>query len=187
MGNGRPTSTGVPVAQSVPQIRNQVNISQQQRMATPMGITNARLSPQQMLQAQAQVAQAAQARAMQVAAAQAHAAQNVVNSMGSNLSNSHLSPQYNNRATTSSPMPHSSPPHQSSSPHLPSAQAQVNMGPTPQVPGNAIPRQNMNHYFPMVPNMQMQQNMSTNNYTQESMEHAVRLQSLAQVNGLFAS
>jgi chromatin modification-related protein VID21 len=159
-----------------------------------MGTGNNRLSPQQMLQVQAQAAQA-QARAIQVAAAQAQAqaAQNAgvsVNGMGPSMNNSHLSPPYNNRATTSSPMPHSSPPstmlsNAASSPRPPSAQA--NMGPAPQVPGNAMPRQagNMGHYFPMVPNMQnMQniQNVSSANFTHEQMEQALRLRSLVQAS-----
>jgi chromatin modification-related protein VID21 len=196
-GLGRPSGTGLPATQGVPQIRNQVNISQQQRLPATMGTGNTRLSPQQMLQAQA-----AQARAIQVAAAQAQAqaAQNAaanMNGMGPSINNSHISPPYNNRATTSSPLPHSSPSHPSTtlsnatgSPRPPSAQSQGNMGPAPQVPGNAMPRQagNMGHFFPMVPNMQNiqgiqnMQNVPTANFTPEHMEHALRLQSLVQAS-----
>lgn len=171
-----------------------------------MATGNTRLSPQQMLQVQAQAAQAAQARAIQVAAAQAQAqaqaVQNVanVNGIGPSMNNSHLSPPYNNRATTSSPMPHSSPSHPSAtlsssagSPRPPSAQSQGNMGPAAQVPGNAMPRQagNMGQFFPMVPNMQnMQgmlnmQNMQGGNFTPEQLEQAVRLQNLVQVSYQF--
>ena len=111
-GIGRPSGTGLLAPQSVLQIRSQVNISQQQRLPNNMGPGNPRLSPQQMLQAQA--AQAAQARAIQVAAAQAQAQAQAVqnaaatlNGMGPSMNNSHLSPPYNNRATTSSPIPRS--------------------------------------------------------------------------------
>jgi chromatin modification-related protein VID21 len=197
-GIGRPSGPGLPTPQGVPQIRNQVNISQQQRLPPNMTAGNARMPPQQMLQAQAQIAQAAQVRAMQVAA-QAQAAQSTaanMNGIGPSMNNSHLSPPYNNRATTSSPMPHSSPPHlpatipnAASSPRPPSAQSQGNIGPAPQVPGNAMPRQgSIGHFFPMVSNMQgMQnmQNMSNANFTQEQMEHALRLQSLVQASTTF--
>jgi hypothetical protein len=162
-----------------------------------VGTGNTRLSPQQILQAQA----AAQARAIQVAAAQAQAqaAQNAAANMNGMGPSINISPPYNNRATTSSPLPHSSPSHPSTtlsnvagSPRPPSAQSQGNMGPAPQVPGNAMPRQagNMGHFFPMVSNMQniqgMQnmQNVSTANFTQEQMEHALRL-SLVQASDDF--
>jgi chromatin modification-related protein VID21 len=193
----RQSGSSIPALQNIPQIRNQVNISQQQRLPNNIGAANTRLSPQQMLQVQAQAAQAAQARALQVA--QAQAAQNAtatMNGIGPGMNNPHLSPPYNNRATTSSPMPHSSPSHPSatlsnasSSPRPPSAQSQGNMGPA-QVPGNAMPRQagNMGHFFSM-PNVQnMQQNMQAmpgTNFTQEQIEHALRLQSLVQVSTLF--
>ena len=185
-GIGRPMSATIPASQNVPQIRNQVNISQQQRLP---GASNTRLSPQQMLQVQA--AQAAQVRVLQAQAqAQAQAAQNAVgnmNGLGPSMNNPHLSPPYNNRATTSSPMPHSSPSHSSATlsntPRPPSAQPQGSMGPAPQVPGNAMPRQpgSMGHFFPMLPNMPNMQSMSGANFTQEQMEHAIRLQSLVQV------
>lgn len=183
-GVGRPPGAGVP-PQGVPQIRNQVNISQQQRLPTNMAAGGARLSPQQMLAVQQQ-----QTRMMQQAAAQVQAQAQAVNSMNgipSNMANTHLSPPHSNRAHTSSPV-HGSPPHGSATlvnaggtPRPPSTQP--HMGPPPQVPANALPRQsgNMGHYFQVASNMQpsaqtiqnmqnLQQNMqsmSGSNFTQE--------------------
>ena len=173
-GAGRSPGTGIP-AQGVPQIRNQVNISQQQRIPTNMAPGSARLSPQQMLVVQQQ------ARMMQ-AAAQAQAQAQAVGAIG-NMGNTHLSPPHNNRAHTSSPVPHGSPPHGSATlvntggtPRPPSTQP--HMAPSPQVPVNALPRQsgNMGNYFQVASNMQpsaqtMQnmQNMSGSNFTPEQM------------------
>lgn len=197
-GVGRPPGAAMP-SQAVPQIRNQVNISQQQRLPTNMTAGGARLSPQQMLAAQQQ------ARMMQQAAAQAQAqaqAANNMNGIPSNMGNTHLSPPHNNRAHTSSPAPHGSPPHASATPvntggtpRPPSTQP--HMGQSPQVPANALPRQpgNMGHYFQVASNMQpnaqtmqnmqnmqtLQQNMqnvSGSNFTPEQMGQAYRLREL---------
>ena len=165
-GAGRSPGAGIP-PQGVPQIRNQVNISQQQRIPTNMAPGSARLSPQQMLVVQQQ------ARMMQ-AAAQAQAQAQAVGTIG-NMGNTHLSPPHNNRAHTSSPVPHGSPPHGSATlvntggtPRPPSTQP--HMGPSPQVPVNGL------HYFqvasnmqPSVQTMQNMQNMSGSNFTPEQM------------------
>lgn len=191
-GVGRPPGAGIP-SQGVPQIRNQVNISQQQRLPTNMTAGGARLSPQQMLAAQQQ------ARMMQQAAAQAQAqaqAATNMNGIPSNIGNTHLSPPHNNRAHTSSPVPHGSPPLASatlvntgSTPRPPSTQP--HMGPSPQVPANALPRQpgNMGHYFQVASNMQsnaqamqnmqnLQQNMQSISGSTFTPEHAYRLREL---------
>lgn len=166
-------------AQAVPQTRAQpapqVNISQQQRIPTPMAsaATGARMSPQQLLQAQAAQAQA---RAI-AAAAQAQAqAQSQVSAQGSPIltinglpAGAHLSPPYQSRAATSSPglAPQASPPRSAgtpvnaASPRPPSAQPQLPM--QLQMPGNGVPRQA--HYFPVVPT----------HPTQEQMDQALRL------------
>ncbi|KAI6151055.1 hypothetical protein BKA82DRAFT_15598 [Pisolithus tinctorius] len=128
-------------AQAVPQIRAQpvpqVNISQQQRMPTPMASTAvavaaARMSPQmlqaQVAQARALAAVAAQSQAQAQLQAQVQAqgqgqvpvqvptpAQNAgVNNVQNSLPvGAHLSPPYQSRAATSSPgvVPQGSPPH----------------------------------------------------------------------------
>jgi len=161
-GAPRPTGIGIPTAQGVPQIRSQVNISQQQRIPTPMSTANTRLSPQQIMQVQAQ------ARAM--AAAQAQTTN--LNGVGSSIA--HMSPPYVSRAATSSPAQQSpprsanTPSNAGNPPRPPSAQAQTT---GPHVPGNAIPRPSVGHYFPVVASIQGTQ------YTQEQMEH-LRLQRL---------
>jgi len=140
----------------------------------------ARLSPQQMLAVQ-------QARMVQQAVQAQAQAVNTMNGIPSNMGNTHLSPPHSNRAHTSSPV-HGSPPHGSATlvnaggtPRPPSTQP--HMGPPPQVPANALPRQsgNMGHYFQVASNMQpsaqtiqnmqnLQQNMqsmSGSNFTPE--------------------
>ncbi|THH20694.1 hypothetical protein EW146_g729 [Bondarzewia mesenterica] len=148
----------------VPQIRSQVNISQQQRMPAqlPAG-TNARISPQQML--------VAQQRALAAAAS--------ANLAAGAMSASHITPPYASRAATSSPAvpPQSSPPRSSATPnpprppsaqqHLGMQQASPNMGQQ----SVARPAANMAQYFPMA-------NVHGAQFTQEQMEQALRLQSL---------
>lgn len=179
--NGTPRPAAQP-AQAVPQIRNQpvaqVNISQQQRMPTPMASTavaGARISPQHLLQAQA-----AQARAISIAAAAQAQAQAQAPVQGSPVptinglpAGAHLSPPYQSRAATSSPgvVPQATPPRNMGtpsnavSPRPPSAQPQLHMQP-PQMPVNAVPRQA--HYFPVVATHGGQ-------FTQEQMDQALRL------------
>ncbi|EGN96209.1 hypothetical protein SERLA73DRAFT_76187 [Serpula lacrymans var. lacrymans S7.3] len=187
-GVARPTGA---VPQGVPQIRSQpvpqVNISQQQRIPTPMAAAAARLSPQQMIQAQAQ---AAQARAIAAAQAQAQA-QVQAQAQGSNIATNvngvapgtHLSPPYSARASTSSPAipQQASPPrtaptptNSTNSPRPSSAQPQIGVVQVSQVPGNVAPRPASSipaHYFPAVGGAQ---------FTHEQMEQAVRLQNLIQ-------
>jgi len=160
----RPAQAGIASSQVVPQIRSQVNISQQQRIPTPMAAASTRMSPQQIIHVQAQ---AAQARAMAAAQAQAQTQNGPANLMN----NTRLSPTYASRAATSSPA-QLSPPRSSSTPsnvlnppRPPSAQSQVGIV---AVPGNAIPRQ-PGHYFPVGASPQ---------FTQEQMEQALRLQTL---------
>lgn len=187
----RPPGTVISQVQGVPQIRSQqVNISQQQRIATPMSGTNAaprmpqNMSPQAQLQHQSQQARViAHAQAQAQAHAQAHGQQvqvqnGVINGTGMG---GHLSPQYTSRDATSSPaQAQGSPPRNSATPsnavnppRPPSAQAQAAL----QVPGNAIPRQLGNlggHHFAM-PTMPMQ---PPTPYTQEQMNQAMRAQSM---------
>jgi chromatin modification-related protein VID21 len=161
-----------------------VNISQQQRIGTPMSAAN-RISPQQMHQVQ-QARAAQQQAAQQQAQVQAHAqalaqaqalaaqAQNALpnlNGNGSAMGNPHLSPQYAPRDATSSPA-HASPPHSSATP----SNAANSPGPptallqTPQVPGNAVPRQSIQSI-----NMGGQQYYNVGSFTQEQI-HVLRAQ-----------
>ncbi|EIW85452.1 hypothetical protein CONPUDRAFT_98516, partial [Coniophora puteana RWD-64-598 SS2] len=187
-----------PATPNVPQMRAavpQVNISQQQRIPTPMTAQGAqRMSPQQMLQAQAHAmarhqaqVQAQQAQAQAQAAVAASIA-NGNNGGGNGQAGAHLSPPYQSRAASASPNANpaqASPPQiaaalsagsnsnnnaaNAMSPRPPSAQAQLA---TMQVPGNALPRPASSipaHYFPVVNGPQM---------TQEGLEQAMRFQSL---------
>ncbi|KAF8431767.1 hypothetical protein L210DRAFT_866921 [Boletus edulis BED1] len=199
-GNGVSRPAAQP-AQPAPQIRAQsavpqVNISQQQRMPTPMSAA-ARMSPQQMLQVQA-----AQARASAITAvtqSQVHAqlqaqvqiqaqAQGTPQAALASLpAGTHLSPPYQSRAATSSPgisvTQQASPPRTAvtpsnvgvaASPRPPSAQPQPPM-PSPQIAGNTMPRPASSiaaHYLPVVP--------SGPHFTQEQMDQALRLSSLMQ-------
>lgn len=134
--------------QNVPQIRGQVNISQQQRTGTPLAAATARMLPQQVYQAQAQAAQVAQARAL--AAAQAALASAPINGAVPN-GVSHLSPPYVARAASGSPAMQQASAIQvanSNSPRPPSAQAAA------PAPAAAVqrPAQNIAHYFPSMPN-----------------------------------
>ncbi|KAG6845239.1 hypothetical protein H0H87_012231 [Tephrocybe sp. NHM501043] len=157
----RPAGTGIP-AQVVPQIRNQVNISQQQRANTP-GMQQGRLTQQQLLQVRA---------AQQQQHALAHA-QNQIQANGVvavngavPVNNAHLSPPYVTRDVALSV----SPPHNSAatsavnSPRPPSAQAQVHPMPI-QVPGNT--RGGGTYYLPNIPNVQ--------GYTTEQLQTALRI------------
>ncbi|KAH7927096.1 hypothetical protein BV22DRAFT_1118490 [Leucogyrophana mollusca] len=175
--NGTPRPA-VQAPQGVPQIRTQpvqqVNISQQQRIPTPMASGAARMSPQQMLQAQVAQARMMAAQAQAQAQAQIQGASSTPNANGV-PSGSHLSPPYQSRAATSSPSipQQASPPRNpmvpldaASSPRPPSAQAQVGSQ-APQVTGNPIPRQTSSipaHYFAVVPPV----------LTQEQREQALR-------------
>ena len=207
-GNGasRP-ATQAP--QPTPQIRAQsavpqVNISQQQRMPTPMSAAAARMSPQQILQVQAAQAQAranaitqsqaqvhAQLQAQAQAQVQAQAQGTPQAALSSLPAGAHLSPPYHSRAATSSPgigvAQQASPPRTAvtpsnagvaASPRPQSAQPQPPM-PSPQIPGNAMPRPTSSiaaHYLPVVP--------PGTHFTQEQMDQALRLSSLMQVRFL---
>ncbi|KAG0706394.1 hypothetical protein DFH29DRAFT_171526 [Suillus ampliporus] len=188
-GNGTPRAAAQP-AQAVSQIRNQpvpqVNISQQQRMPTPMAsaaVAGARMSPQHLLQVQAAQAQARAIAAAAQAQAQAQS-QSQVPAQGSPVptinglpASAHLSPPYQSRAATSSPGvgPQATPPRNmgtpsnAASPRPPSAQPQLPMQP-PQMPVNAVPRQA--HYLPVVSTLP--------GFTQEQMDQALRLSNFMQ-------
>lgn len=177
--NGTPRPAAQP-AQAVPQIRNQpvaqVNISQQQRMPTPMAsaaVAGTRISPQHLLQAQAQaraIAAAAQAQSQSQAPVQG----SPVPTISGLPAGAHLSPPYQSRAATSSPgvAPQGTPPRNigtpsnAASPRPPSAQPQLPMQP-PQMPGNAVLRQA--HYLPVVATL------PSGHFTQEQMDQALRL------------
>jgi chromatin modification-related protein VID21 len=169
----------------------QVNISQQQRIPTPMAsmtsaVAGARMSPQMLqahnIQAQARVVAAAQAQAQAQSQAQAQA-QSQVPVQGSPIATikglpagAHLSPPYQSRAATSSPgvAPQASPPRSggtpsnTASPRPPSAQPQLPM--QAHIPGNGVPRHA--HYFPVV----------GGHFTQEHIDEAIRLSSMNQVS-----
>ncbi|KAG2061308.1 hypothetical protein BDR06DRAFT_986313 [Suillus hirtellus] len=182
--NGTPRPAAQP-AQAVPQIRNQpvaqVNISQQQRMPTPMAsaaAAGARMSPQHLLQVQAAQAQAraiaAAAQAQAQAQVQAPVQASPTPTINGLPTGAHLSPPYQSRAATSSPgvAPQATPPRNigtpsnAASPRPPSAQPQLPMQP-PQMPGNTVSRQA--HYYPVVPTL------ANSQFTQDQIDQAVRL------------
>lgn len=141
--------------QVVPQIRTQVNISQQQRLPA----ANAPRVSAQMLQVQA-----AQQRVL--AAANAN-----VTAVGPNISTPHLSPGFAQRAPVSSPVvPHSSPPRTSTTPNPPrpssASQHQGHAQSSPNLPHAVAARPNPTPYFASLHGVQ---------FTQEQMEHAMRL------------
>ncbi|KAF8274935.1 hypothetical protein EI94DRAFT_1793607 [Lactarius quietus] len=143
--------------QAAPQIRPQVNISQQQRIPPANA---SRLPPQQMLQVQA-----AQQRVLAVANANMNAA-------GPNTP--HLSPGFSQRVTASSPViPHSSPPRTSTTPGPPrppsASQHPGHAQPSPNLAHAAAARQNPNPgiYYASLHGVQ---------FTQEQMEQAMRIQ-----------
>ncbi|KAI9509664.1 hypothetical protein F5148DRAFT_1186196 [Russula earlei] len=143
--------------QAVPQIRTQVNISQQQRMPA----TNVTRVSAQLLQ------QAAQQRALAVVNANMTAA-------GANISAPHLSPGFAQRAPVSSPVvPQLSPPRTSTTPNPPrppsASQHQAHAQPSPNLPHAVTTRPNPNPgmYFSSLHGVQ---------FTPEQMEHAMRLQ-----------
>jgi hypothetical protein len=143
--------------QAVPQIRTQVNISQQQRIPA----TNVTRVSAQMLQ------QAAQQRVL--AAANANMA-----ASGPNISPPHLSPGFAQRAPVSSPvMPHSSPPRTSTTPNPPrppSASQHQGLGqPSPNLPQAVATRQNQ------IPGMYFSSLLGPQ-FTQEQIEQTMRLQ-----------
>lgn len=206
-GNGTSRPTTQP-SQPASQIRAQstvpqVNISQQQRMPTPMSSAAApRMSPQQILQVQAAQARANAITAVSQSQVQVHAqlqaqpqvqvqVQGTPQAALSSLPGSHLSPPYHSRAATSSPSigvaQQASPPLTAvtpsnagiaASPRPPSAQPQPPMS-SPQVPGNTMPRSTSSitaHYLPVVP--------PGAHFTQEQMDQALRLSSLMQVRFL---
>ncbi|KAG1819471.1 uncharacterized protein BJ212DRAFT_1445930 [Suillus subaureus] len=183
--NGTPRPAAQP-AQAVAQIRNQpvaqVNISQQQRMPTPMAsaaVPGARISPQHLLQAQAVQARAiaaaaqAQAQAQSQSQSQAPVQGSPVPTINGLPAGAHLPPPYQSRAATSSPgaAPQATPPRNigtpsnAVSPRPPSAQPQLPM--QPQMPVNVVPRQA--HYFPVVATL------PGGHFTQEQMDQALRL------------
>jgi chromatin modification-related protein VID21 len=146
----------------VPQIRTQVNISQQQRIPT----TNATRVSAQMLQV-------AQQRALNTSMAAG----------GPNISTPHLSPGFAQRAPVSSPVvSHSSPPRTSTTPNPPrpssASQHQGHAQPSPNLAHVTATRQNPapGMYFPSLHGVGVQ-------FTQEQMEHAMRLQLM--VSGSF--
>ncbi|KAI0065418.1 hypothetical protein BV25DRAFT_1821819 [Artomyces pyxidatus] len=170
----RPPSNGLQPPQhhqAVPQIRSQVNISQQQRL--PSGSGAPRISPQQLLVAQQRALAATNGASLQAAS--------------TNMAANHLSPpsSFAQRAATSSPVvQQSSPPRTSATPNPPrppSAQQQQMVGYTQTSPNMhaaaavARPNGNIGHYYP-IPNMHQQQ------FTQEQMVEAMRIQSLMQRN-----
>ncbi|KAG1730571.1 hypothetical protein EDB19DRAFT_1929409 [Suillus lakei] len=182
--NGTPRPTAQPT-QAIPQIRTQpvtqVNISQQQRMPTPMAsavVAGARISPQHLMQAQVAqaraIAAAAQAQAQTQAQSQAPVQGSPIPTINGLPAGAHLSPPYQSRAATSSPgvAPQGTPPRNigtpsnAASPRPPSAQSQLPMQPS-QMPGNAVPRQA--HYFPVVATL------PSGHFTQEQMDQAIRL------------
>lgn len=182
--NGTPRPAAQP-AQAVPQIRNQpvaqVNISQQQRIPTPMAsaaVAGTRISPQHLLQAQAAqaraLAAAAQAQAQAQSQSQASVQGSPVPTINGLPAGAHLSPPYQSRAATSSPgaAPQATPPRNigtpsnAASPRPASAQPQLPMQ-APQMLGNTVPRQA--HYFPVVATLPSGQ------FTQEQMDQAIRL------------
>ncbi|KAI0082783.1 hypothetical protein K474DRAFT_1654950 [Panus rudis PR-1116 ss-1] len=108
-GAARPPPNGIPAAQSIPQIRSQVNISQQQRMSAHM------------------INSAAHSRAL----AQAAATNSLAASGAPALSSTHLA-AYNVRATSASPqqsppLPSATPVPSATSPRPPSAQAHASL------------------------------------------------------------
>ncbi|KAI0302125.1 hypothetical protein BC826DRAFT_987375 [Russula brevipes] len=150
--------------QVVPQLRTQVNISQQQRIPA----ANATRVSAQMLPVPVQ---AAQQRVLAAANANMTAA-------GSNIS-PHLG--FAQRAPISSPVaPHSSPPRTSTTPNPPrpssASQHQVHAQPSPNLPHAAVARQNPNlgMYFPSLHGVQ---------FTPEQiqMEHTMRLMGFPQM------
>ncbi|GLB35077.1 putative glycoside hydrolase family 5 protein [Lyophyllum shimeji] len=173
----RPVGTGIPPpSQVVPQIRSQVNISQQQRTNTPSIQGTGRLT-QQILQAQARAAhQQQQQQQVQVHAQALAQAQNQIQNNGVNVNGSvpantpHLSPRYVPRDVTSSPA-HMSPPHNSAvpstvnSPRPPSAQSHPLQA--TQMPAGAGTRGG--YYLPNVTNV-------VQGYTAEQIHTALRLQ-----------
>lgn len=163
----------MPQAHLVPQIRSQVGISQQQRLSNSMALANARLSPSQVMQAQA-----VQARALAQAQAQVQAAGNMSIAQPA-MNSAHLSPPYAPRATSSSPgIPQQSPPLPSAPPtsgtglsRPPSAQQHSGMTTASQnVPVNSMPRPatNMSYYHV--------QGVHGAQFTPEQVEQAIRLQ-----------
>ncbi|KAH7889968.1 hypothetical protein F5I97DRAFT_1849003 [Phlebopus sp. FC_14] len=201
--SGTPRPPAQPPAPQVPAIRGQpvqqVNISQQQRIPTPMtsAAAAARMSPQQLLQAQAAqaraIAAAAQTQAQVHAQLQAQGISGNVNAgttqanvnVGGIPAGAHLSPPYHSRAATSSPSVASqaSPPRNALTPQLPNvaspqpsqAQPQLPMQ-NLQIPGNGIARQPGSipaHYFPVV-------STGGTHFTQEQVDQAMRLSSLIQ-------
>lgn len=148
--------------QAVPQIRPQVNISQQQRIP-PAAAT--RLPPQ-MLQVQV-----AQQRVLAAANANMSAA-------GPNTP--HLSPGFAQRAPVSSPVvSHSSPPRTSTTPNPPRPSS------ASQHPGHAQPSPNLSHAAAVAAAARQNPNPGPGLYyaslhgvqfTQEQMEQAMRIQ-----------
>lgn len=184
--NGTPRPAAQP-AQAVQQIRNQpvaqVNISQQQRIPTPMAsaaVAGTRISPQhlslqQAVQARAIAAAAqAQAQAQSQSQSQALVQGSPVPTINGLPVGAHLSPPYQSRAATSSPgvAPQATPPRNictpsnAASPRPPSAQPQLPMQPL-QMPGNTVSRQA--HYFPVVPTP------PGGHFTQEQINQAIVL------------
>ncbi|KAG6917780.1 hypothetical protein DXG01_001052 [Tephrocybe rancida] len=163
-----PTMQRPAVPPQVPQIRNQVNISQQQRTSTP-NMQPGRLTQQQMLQVR--VAQQQQQQQHALAHAQNQIQANgvvAVNGSAASATNPHLSPPYVTRDVPNTLSV--SPPNNSvvtsavNSPRPPSAQAQVHPLPL-QVAGNAGTRGT--YYLPNIPSVQ--------GYTTEQLQTALRL------------
>ncbi len=162
----RPPATGIPVAQGVPQIRQQpqVNISQQQqRISGQMGLAANRAmanAQAQHRQGTAQEVQMRQLAAQALLEGRSHPAATSLAAGAAPALTAHLSPPYNaQRATSSSPgLPQQSPPlaqaiaqSMATSPRPPSAQAP--MTPTPGA-GASRPTPALASYYGMngVPN-----------------------------------
>ncbi|KAG6854910.1 hypothetical protein C0991_009733 [Blastosporella zonata] len=172
----RPAGTGIP-PQVVPQIRNQVNISQQQRANTP-AMQTSRITQQQLLQAQVRQQQQQQHHALTHAQNQIQTNGVVAANASVPGSNPHLSPPYVTRDVALSV----SPPHNSAatsvvnSPRPPSAQAQAHPIPIP-VPGNSGTRGT--YYLPNLPSVQ--------GYTTEQLQTALRLSTQVSVPDILAT
>jgi hypothetical protein len=155
----------------VPQIRTQVNISQQQRIPTA---NPSRVPPQQILHVQA-----AQQRVLAAANANITAA-------GPNINPPHLSPGFAQRAPVSSPViSHSSPPRTSTTPNPPRPSSALqhpgHSQPSPNLPHAATARQNQAAaiFYSSLPGVGVQ-------LTQEQMEQAMRIQQNIMVSGSFS-
>jgi len=190
-GVARAASNGFQTPQqALPQIRSQVNISQQQRISNPMtAATGAHLSPQHQQAVQAQVRAMAAAQQAQVQA-QAQA-QGLVGQQqnGQGLNTSHLSPtlSYTNQSSSPSISQASPSPRAPSTSDTPAPSGNVtprppSTQPQPAVHPNPMARAAVTG-MPSVPHYYGNMNMSGQQFTTtEQMEQALRLQNLIQAH-----